>query len=60
MGGPQSRSGRDSEENVLRKLQRDLTAIEAWCERWNTKINEDKTWAMYFSHIRGPFGTHLT
>jgi hypothetical protein len=34
---------------VLRKLQRGLNAVEAWCERWNTKINEDKTRAVYFS-----------
>jgi hypothetical protein len=40
---------------VLRKLQRDLDAIETWCERWNIKINEDKTQAVYFSHrIRAP------
>jgi hypothetical protein len=35
---------------VFRKLQRDLSAIETWCERWNIKINEDKTQAIYFSH----------
>jgi hypothetical protein len=45
---------------VLRKLQRGLTAMEAWCERWNIKINEDKTQAIYFSHRRAPVGTHLT
>jgi hypothetical protein len=40
---------------VLRKLQRGLDAIETWCERWNIKINEDKTQAIYFSHrIRAP------
>jgi retron-type reverse transcriptase len=32
---------------VLRKLQRGLSAIETWCERWNIKINEDKTQAIY-------------
>jgi hypothetical protein len=26
----------------------------AWCERWNIKINEDKTQAIYFSHHRRP------
>jgi hypothetical protein len=26
---------------TIRKLQRGLTAMEAWCERWNIKINED-------------------
>jgi hypothetical protein len=40
------------ESYVLRKLQRGLSAIETWCERWNIKINEDKTQAIYFSHIR--------
>jgi hypothetical protein len=40
---------------VLRKLQRGLSAIGTWCERWNIKINEDKTQAIYFSHrIRLP------
>jgi hypothetical protein len=43
---------------VLIKLQCGLTAIEAWCERWNIKINEDKTQAIYFSHIRAPVRTH--
>jgi hypothetical protein len=35
---------------VLRKLQRGLTAMEAWCE----------TQAIYFSHRGGPVETHLT
>jgi hypothetical protein len=26
----------------------------AWCERWNIKINEDKTQAIYFSQQRRP------
>jgi hypothetical protein len=26
---------------VFRKLQRGLNAIETWCERWNTKINNN-------------------
>jgi hypothetical protein len=37
---------------VLRKLQRGLDAIETWCERWNIKINEDKSQAIYSSHRR--------
>jgi hypothetical protein len=45
---------------VLRKLQRGLTAMEAWCERWNMKIVEAKTQAIYFSHRRAPVGTRLT
>jgi hypothetical protein len=34
--------------------------IETWCERWNIKINEEKTRALYFSHrLRHP-EVHLT
>jgi hypothetical protein len=40
-------------------LQRDLSAIEPWCERWNIDINEDKTQAMYFSYLLRPPGDHL-
>jgi hypothetical protein len=32
------------------KLQRGLSAVETWCERWDIKLNEDKTQAIYFSH----------
>jgi hypothetical protein len=39
---------------VLRKLQRDLTAIGTWCELWNIKFNEGKAQAIYFSHIFRP------
>jgi hypothetical protein len=39
---------------VVRKLQRSLSSIEAWCEPWNVKINEDKTQAIYFSRSRRP------
>jgi len=39
---------------VLRKLQRGLNAMEAWCERWNMKINEDKTQSVCFSRSHGP------
>jgi hypothetical protein len=28
--------------------------MAAWCERWNIKINEDKTRAIYFSHQQRP------
>jgi hypothetical protein len=35
---------------VLRKLQRGLNSMAAWCELWNIKINEDKTRTIYFSH----------
>jgi hypothetical protein len=31
------------ERRVLCKLQRGLTAANSWCERWNIKINENKT-----------------
>jgi hypothetical protein len=37
------------ESNVFRKLQRGLNTLEEWCEKWNIKINEDKTRAVYFS-----------
>jgi hypothetical protein len=30
------------------------------CERWNIKINEDKTQAIYFSHRLRPFEAHFT
>jgi len=45
---------------VTRKLQRGLTYVELWCERWNIKINEDKTQAIYFSRGNGPAESHLT
>jgi hypothetical protein len=45
---------------VLRKLQRSLNPIETWCERWNIKINEDKTQAIYFSHRRRQLEPLLT
>jgi hypothetical protein len=32
----------------------------AWYERWNIKINEDKTRAIYFSHQRTPPESLLT
>jgi hypothetical protein len=35
---------RDRKEDfVVRKLQRGLSSLETWCERWNIKINEEKT-----------------
>jgi hypothetical protein len=45
---------------VLRKVQRGLNSMSAWCERWNIKINEDKTQATYFSHQRRPPDSLLT
>jgi hypothetical protein len=40
---------------VLRKLHRCLNSMAAWCERWNMKISEDTTRAIYFSYgIRPP------
>jgi hypothetical protein len=46
--------GTDHNEGyVVRKLQCWLDSLlVAWCERWNIKINEDKTQAIYFSHLR--------
>jgi hypothetical protein len=37
-----------------------VTSREAWCERWNIKINADKTQAIYSSHRSAPVGTHVT
>jgi hypothetical protein len=34
--------------------------MSAWCERWNIKINEDKTQAIYFSRQRRPPDSLLT
>jgi hypothetical protein len=45
---------------IVRKLQRGLDTLVAWCERWNIKINEDKTRAIYFSHQRAPPESLLT
>jgi hypothetical protein len=45
---------------IVIKLQRGLSSMEAWCERWNIKINEDKTRGIYFSRSRGPPESHLT
>jgi hypothetical protein len=35
---------------VLRKIKRGLNSMAAWGERWNIKINEDKTRVIYFTH----------
>jgi hypothetical protein len=45
---------------TVRKLQRGLDTLVAWCERWNIKINEDKTRAIYFSHQMAPPESLLT
>jgi hypothetical protein len=45
---------------LLKKLQRGLSSMEAWCERWNIKINEEYTRWIYFSHSRRPPESHLT
>jgi hypothetical protein len=45
---------------VLRKLQRGLSAIETWYERWYIIINEDKTHAVYFSRRLRPPEAHLS
>jgi hypothetical protein len=31
----------------------------AWCERWNIKINEDKTQVIYFTHRNRLPDSHL-
>jgi hypothetical protein len=47
------------ERRVLNKLQRRLTAVGSWCQRWNIKINEGKTQAIYFSKRRRMPGDNL-
>jgi hypothetical protein len=44
---------------VLRELQRGLTSVQSWCERWNLKPNEDKTQTIYFFHRRRPVEAYL-
>jgi hypothetical protein len=45
---------------ALEPIQRGLSTTEIWCTRWNIKINEDKTQAIYFSHRLRPPEAHLT
>jgi hypothetical protein len=40
---------------VLSNLQRCLSATETWSERWNIKINTDKTQPIYFTHRLRPW-----
>jgi hypothetical protein len=42
------------EDYVLRKIQRGLDSMAAWCKRWNIKINEDKTQTIYFTPRNRP------
>jgi hypothetical protein len=37
------------EHRVLCKVQRGLTAVNSWCERWIVKINDRKNQAIFFS-----------
>jgi hypothetical protein len=39
---------------VLSKIQRGLDSMAAWCKRWNIKINEDKSRAIYFARRYRP------
>jgi hypothetical protein len=39
---------------VLGKIKLRINSLATWCERWNIKINEEKTWAIYFSHRNRP------
>jgi hypothetical protein len=51
----------DHEERfVVRKLQRCLSSVETWWERWNIKINEHNTRGIYFTSSRRPPESHLT
>jgi hypothetical protein len=45
---------------VVRKLKRRVSSMGTCCERWNIKINEDKTQGIYFSSSRRPPESHLT
>jgi hypothetical protein len=45
---------------VVRKLQCVLSSMVTWCERWNIKINEDKTQGIYFSRNHRPPEPHRT
>jgi hypothetical protein len=45
---------------VLRKIQRGLDSMAAWCKHWNVKINEDKILAIYFTRRNRPAGSLLT
>jgi hypothetical protein len=45
---------------VLRKIQRGLDSVVAWCKHWNIKINEDKTRAIYFTRRNRPSDSLLT
>jgi hypothetical protein len=42
----------EHKRRVLCKLQRRLTAVNSWCERWNLKINERKSQTICFSRRR--------
>jgi hypothetical protein len=35
-------------QTTRRKIQHGLDSLAAWYKRWNIKINEDKTRAIYF------------
>jgi hypothetical protein len=48
------------EDFIVRKFQRGLSSMEALCERWNIKINEDKTQEIYFCHSCRPPASRLT
>jgi hypothetical protein len=48
------------EDYVLRKLQRVLNSVAAWCESWNIKITEHKTREIYFFHRIRPPDSPLT
>jgi hypothetical protein len=45
---------------VLRKIQRGLNCMAAWCLHWKIKINEEKTREIYFTHRNRPPISPLT
>jgi hypothetical protein len=39
----------EHERRLFNKFQSGLTAVGSWCQRWNIKINEGRSQAIYFS-----------
>jgi hypothetical protein len=41
-------------QGLYSKIQRGLDSMAAWCKRWDIKINEAKTQAIYFTRRNRP------
>jgi hypothetical protein len=48
------------ESYVMRKIQRGLNCMAAWCKGWNVKINKEKTRVIYFTDRNRPPDSPLT